>query len=157
MHQSLTRLPESLEFKIGVLQITIHNHQVMYAGLLSAVIHIVLESKHDSQVLCQFEKYGISFESVVEYCSEELECDAKVLARIICLNYYENKNRYDPSQTDLLKIQMYSASEAGRKMADQHIDKIRSCDNWEDLYYKTHEISELCKKTNDEIFNEVPR
>ena len=87
----------------------------------------------------QFEKHGINFEAAIECCCGELEENEQILACAIYWSYDElEKIKMHPLDDMPDAILVFSRSAAGRKIAAQLIEKIRSCDNWEELYDVFH-------------------
>ena len=153
MQQSLTRLPQTAEFKIGGIFITIKNHKVTNDyGLLSRIMDVIPDSKSDRNTLYQFEKNGISYEMGVECCAEELENNKDVLARFItrCTDF-ENHGIHISHQA----ILDFSKSDAGKMIAEQYIEKIRNCDDWGEFYEQIHLQSKFQKEMGCRIRDEI--
>ena len=134
MPQSLIQLPKEAEFEIDGWPIHIQNHRVTGNGLFSQILMIVSSLNSDANTLRLFEEHGISCEMIIEECAKELENDSEVLAHVIrwhCGNL-KIKSVLAIDTTDA--IFLFSKSVPGRKIAEQFIEKIRSCDNWEELY-----------------------
>ena len=149
MPQSLTQLPETAEFEIGGWRIIIRNHKYGYVmGLFGTILNMIVDKNLEKNILCEFEKQGISWEMTVEYCAYELEHDVDVLAYAIRRNVEIQKNSWDET-CDFLK------SDVGRKIASQYIEKIRSCDNWRDLYDELNFTSQFQKGMYEMIGNEM--
>ena len=156
MPQSLTRLPKTADFKIGGIFITIKNHKVTNdLDLLSKIMHIIWQSDSDRETLYQFENNGISYEAAIECCVLNLEKDARVLGDLIYHDYYTKrvyKNGTDSNWNDILK---FSESAAGRIIADQLVEKIKSCDDWGELYDEMLYTSKFTKDITNRIRVEV--
>ena len=133
MGQSLTRLPKTADFEIRGVVIQIRDHKCnSYWGLWGKIIDFIEYSETDKEHLRQFEKHGISFETVIEECVHEMEHDADILANFINLYY---SARFIKSEMERRKrTYAFSKSDAGRRIAGQVIERIRSCDNWDELY-----------------------
>ena len=113
--------------------VTIQNHEyVGFSGFFGTIIHIMRQPHSHRQTLTEFEKHGISYESLIEHCAHSLENDFDMLAELIYWNYGGRKN---PPKSHLHRILVrFSKSGAGRATADQFVEKIRSCGNWGELY-----------------------
>ena len=141
MPQSLIRMPKNADLKIGGRAIVIQNHKVVsYWSLFHQIVQIARDWENNRQTLAEFEKYGISFEITIEYCVWELENYVNVLAEVL---------DWQLNNTDVMR--RFSKSAAGRKMADMYIEKIRSCDDWGDLYEEMQLTSEFTKDMKSRI------
>ena len=105
-----------------------------FYGLFDKIMCIVQDSHSDVHTLTQFEKYGISFEATIEYCAKEIEYKEARLVRIIYKICSLDETGDITTNISESEIQDLSKSVSGRKMAEQLIEKIRSCSNWEELY-----------------------
>ena len=144
MPQSLTQLPEEADIRIARKNVTIQNHKVLERGGLTGRIRLIIEDENsDIQSLYQFEKHGVSYEAAIEYCAQEFEEDAVILANFIVRNLNERR------------ALSFSESVAGRKIAEQFIEKIRSCDNWGELYEELHRSSRFHQEIVDKISTEL--
>ena len=137
MEQNLIQMPKTAYIELRGRHISLENHMITgTGGLTSGIIDIIsmdtIEGeKSDRQILSEFEKYGISYEAAIEYCAEEIEGNTEVLACMVVSCY-----------GDWLAIDWrcrkasddFSESAAGRKIAEQFIGKIRSCNDWGELY-----------------------
>ena len=71
MPQSLTRLPQTADFEIDGTTIKIKEHRiVIHSSLFKAIIAIARNGNPNSDVLAEFEKHGISYETVIEERAE---------------------------------------------------------------------------------------
>ena len=139
MPQSLIQMPKTADFKISRWDITIRNHKVVNSdGLFGIMVDIIHKGPVDMEKLAEFEKQGISYEMVIEYCAQEMESNTKILGDLIywyyCLDIWNGKikERYFDEVT------RFSEGVTGRSMAEQLVEKIRSCDDW----------GELCRELN---------
>ena len=149
MGQSLTRLPKEAEFEIDGWPIEIHNHCIAHEdGLTGNIMSIILKPDSDRNTLKQFEKYGISFEMVIEKCVYELEYNTTILTFYITGINEDNESYWG-------KVNQFSASDAGRRIAGQVIEKIRSCDDWGMLYDELHFSSRFQKEIKKKIEKEM--
>ena len=148
MTQSLTQLPKDATFRIAGWTIIIRNHEVMYIhGLIGEMMNIIHVGESDRDTLYQFEKHGISFEMAIEYCAKELEENSDVL-KLFISRYYD--------MCDSISLDVgFSKSDAGRIIAGQFVEKIRSCDNWEELYNELHLTSMFQKEMKNKIKREM--
>ena len=140
MPQSLTNMPKTAEFAMPGTYIEIQDQKsVGFWGLFNSMLHIIQDSDSDRQSLSEFEEYGISFEAAVEECIRELEHDTDVLLNSIdwYLSIGESVKIADTNES----LIPFSESAAGRIIADQLVEKIRSCDNWEQLYDEMDPVS----------------
>ena len=141
MAQSLTQLPETADIKFvvcgDVYTVQIRHHQARdRTGLFAQIMWIACESDPGSTNLNHFEKHGISFEAVIECCAKELENDASVLADICHMLLGMDPGNFQERDWD--RINFFSKSVAGRKIADMYVEKIRNCDDWGELYDALH-------------------
>ena len=142
MPQSLTQLPKDAYFRILGWEIKIRNHKIwgyFDSGFFGVMMHIIRDADSNKQTLYQYEKHGISFEMVIECCAQEFEEDAVILANIITRELHERRSF------------SFSESAAGRKIAEQFIEKIRSCDDWGELYDEMYETSKFRKDIKNRI------
>ena len=156
MVQNLVMLPKKAEFSIDGWTIEIRNHKVKGTmGLFGKIMAIILDSESNRESLAEFEKHKISYEAVIEYCAHELECNIPVLAQFI-KRYVEEEFMHPVTVKNILpKTFVFSKSAAGRVIADQFVEKIRSCDNWEQLYDEMQQTSKFCKDIQKRIIKEV--
>ena len=157
MPQSLTQLPKTADFKIGGWPIKITDHKIeSFDNLFDCMLDIIMDPRSDRQILSEFEKYGVSFEAVIEYCVEELEHDVNMLTNIMWRGDIL-ESVFHPSQmlNTWSKCEDFSKSVAGRKIAEIYIEKIRICDNWGELYDEMHPTSEFIKNINNRIVEEL--
>ena len=134
MPQSLIQMPKTADFYIKGHIIVIQNHKVVsYWSLFHQIVQIARDWENNRQTLAELEKYGISFEAAIECCAKELD-DPRTLEEVLA---------WDRSKTDVMRG--FSESKEGRKMADMYIEKIRSCDDWGELYDEMQEKSQFSK------------
>ena len=150
MIQSLTQLPKTAKFRIGGWGITIQNHKVKYPySLFDCILDIIMDPRSDRQMLYQFEGHGISWEMIIEECVRELEEDTDVFAHSL--------NRYNNTWVDWAHSIAFSESVAGRKIAGLLVEKIRSCDNWDDLYDEMQRRTKFHKDMRKRINKELKK
>ena len=156
MPQNLIQLPKEADFLICGWNIIIQNHMVAeYTPLLGCIMNIVNDSTSQKDILCQFEKHGISFEAAIECCCGELEeNDIKVFAKVIRDNviYAWMMPNY---RVDWNSRMDFAKSLEGRKIASQFIEKIRSCGNWGELYAELQYTSKFSKDMKNRIKEEM--
>ena len=157
MPQSLIQLPETADFYIGGWPITIRNHKVVDVdgGLISRIIDIVHDTMISRGMLDELEKHGISFEAAIEYSVAELEQDAKGLTDVIYSAYHTETVKVDNRYYFWNVNDKFSSSDAGRKITSLFVEKIRSCDNWGELYDEMHLTSEFIQDIKNRIPEEV--
>ena len=157
MPQSLTRLPEEVEFKIGEWHVTVQNHVITEdMGLFGIIMNIVTSSDLDRKALLEFEKRGISFEAAIECCVEEIENNTDILAKVLWWHYDTYKISEMPCDHRYLNPTYdFSKRDAGRKIAVQLVEKIRSCENWGELYDELNLKSQFQKEMEYKIISEV--
>ena len=154
MPQSLIQLPKTAEFVIRGWNVTIENHKIVNdeMGLFSTIIGVVDTSGSNKQTLYQLEKLGISFESAIECCASELELDVNILSEIIWYHIGMQKPASILENEEGKDLFLYfSKSVTGRIIADQYIEKIRSCNNWEELYEELNLKSKFRKDMTKKI------
>ena len=147
MPQSLTQMPKEADFQIGKWPIEIRNHRVTGTGLFCRIMRLIDDHPSYGNTLYQFEKHGICYEVAIEECARELEGDTKIFEHFIVW-------QCDIADLDDQTVN-FSESTAGRKIAEQYIEKIRSCDNWGELYEEMHHTSKFCQDMKGRIFKEV--
>ena len=156
MTQSLTRLPETAHIIIGERHIKIRNHKVESAeGLTGRIVSMMKNPHNNRETLYQFEKHGISFEMVIEYCANELEHDVDVFAWVI--RHYKGAlcNVDSPGGINWSKILNFSKSDTGTAIVGLLIDKIRNCNNWEELYDELHPESRFGRDVKNKIIGRM--
>ena len=155
MPQSLTQLPETASFEIGGCHVKIDDHKVVDWFLFVYVWSIINEVDSDLQTLTEFEKHGISFESLIEYCVHELECKEYALTKLIWHNDLGECSMKDSVAGIWETNHNYSKSVEGRNIAEQLVEKIRSCDDWNELYEEIHWKSKFHKYMKSKIIKEL--
>ena len=156
MTQSMTQLPETADIEILGWYLTIRDHMfVGYVGLLGSIIDMISVPNSDRDVLCQFEKYKVSFEAAIDCCTREIKDDVRVLSNIIFWNYDVKKTKDRDTFEHLNAVLDFLKSAAGRKIAEQFIDKINNCDNWRQLYDEMHLESKFQKDMKSKIIAEL--
>ena len=156
MPQSLIQLPKEADFKIDGRDIEIWDHKFGNdGGLIWHIICIIHSPFSNRETLTELEKHGISFEAVIEYCVTELERDIDIRTHII--NWYHNIRNYLECNTtdEWIAIYNFSKSMTGKKIADKLVEKIRSCDNWEELYDELHRDSRFQKDLKKRIIGKM--
>ena len=154
--QSIVGFPESAEIVICGWNIEIQDQKAANeGGLFWDIMAASRMPDCNRQSLSQFEKYNISFESVINYCAEELEENPETLADILFTHYkirvIMHKDIYDRHN----KFVSFSASPAGRYIADQYAEKIRDCDSWQELYDVAILTGVFQKKVRDTATREL--
>ena len=133
MPQSLIQLPKDADFRILEHRIIIRDYRIQSGnGLFDMILYIVDGFSSDRQTLHQLEEHGISWEMAIEWCAWELEDQEQLVGDLICWSY--NIDEILREEDLFKKITVFSRSDAGRALAYQFIEKIRSCDNWGELY-----------------------
>ena len=158
MPQSLTRMPKEAEITIAGGTIYIRDHLALLAGgLLGTTMDIITHPDSDRKSLEEFEKQGVSFEMAIEECVRELEEDTDVFAYLNMDHYSDTE--YDDGDSEFV-WEFFSdnaKSDTARKLANQLAEKIRSCNNWEDLYDELHMSSQFQQDMKSKIFEELER
>ena len=157
MPQSLIQLPKTANFRILGWSIIIEDHTITNNyGLLGKITRIIVELPVDRQALYQFEKHGISWEAAIEYCTRELEDNPRILATVI--RYYGiDKGVRSDTMDDWNNRVSFSESAAGRKIAEQFVEKIRSCGNWGELYDELQLTTKFSKYMKERIIKEIKK
>ena len=156
MPQSLTLLPQTGDFEIKGCPITVRDHRVVSNdGLIGEIMYYVNCPDFDGQILYEFEKQGFSFEMAIECCIRELEEDAETFADMISGHYniVDIRHVYIGRRNWIA----FSKSVAGRTIADQLVEKIRSCENWGELYDEMQRGSKFGKEISNKITVEFKR
>ena len=150
MTQSLTQLPKTVDFNINGQWIEISNYEVVQPrSLFHAIMHIIHYFDSDKNTLTQFEKHGISFEMVIECCARELDKDNMEFTIIThdCYKILTTREKYIDWDTRLA----FSKSVVGKKIVQQITERIRDCNNWEDLYDEMQLTSKFQKEIKRRI------
>ena len=146
MAQNIVDIPESADVQIAGWRMIIQNHKIQeFDKLFCKMMQIADDRNCTRKTLTEFEKYNISYETAIEYSADELENNMNTLAEVI--HWYYNDDFIEKMGTngkwdELLR---FSKSNAGRNIADDIIDKIRNCENWEELYDEIHTGSKFNK------------
>ena len=155
MSQSLIQLPEEADFEILEWDITIRNHEVQEEGLFGTIIAIIKSSLSNKKTLEEFEKHKVSYEAAIEWCARELESDPWILEGVIWWHYNPKKLKEIKNKDTWSVISALSTSDAGKSIAEQIVEKIRSCDNWGDLYDEMQMTSKFQQETRRKIKMEL--
>ena len=158
MPQNLIQLPESANVDFGKWYTAcIRNHKVVSAdGLFNVITDVVAGHPYNRQILSEFEKYGISYEAAIEYCVEELEHNTRLLERVIEYLYGDviaciKHDKKHPWYT----IHIFSKSPITRIISVHFIEKIRSCESWDELYDEMHPDSKFLANMKTMVQNEL--
>ena len=144
MPENLLQLPATAKFMIGQRNIAIRDHRVLQIdGLFGRILSIINDSNSNMETLLEFEGHKINFETAIEECAYELQVHAQILMDVIWW-HYDSASEHDACLD-------FSAGDRGRMIADIFIEKIRSCDDWQDLY----EEMQLTSKFNRDMRNMV--
>ena len=158
MPQSLILLPERANIRILGWGIEIREHKVVgWGGLWGRIINIIEDTESHRGTLYQLEKHGLGYEAAIEWCARELEDNAYILAQFIYLNYNTDRIREMVGENVMNIIHVFSKGVTGRKMADQFTEKIRSCENWQELYDELHPASKFNLDMKNKITVELKR
>ena len=156
MPQNTIQLPKNAEFEIDGYGVTIQNHMVTnYGGLFGPIMYIVTCLDLPKNELVKFEKHGISYEAAIECCVLNLEKDAEVLTDLIYHDYDMKRVSKNGTDSNWKDLHIFSKSVAGRKIAGQFTEKIRSCDDWGQLYEEMHHTSKFYKDMKNKIKEEM--
>ena len=159
MPQSLTQLPKDADFRVLGWEIQTRNHRIINCahGLWGVIIDIIRDSDSSMDTLYQFEKQGISWEMAVECFAHELEYHDTALSDTICWCYDNLEIKKMFTEKTLERIDGFSESAAGRKIAEQFIEKIRNCDDWEELYDEMQMTGKFRKDMKRRIKRELKK
>ena len=156
MPQNLIQFPLETDFIIGGVWIRIRDHKIVErSGLLDRIMAINTMHFNDGQTLYQFEKYGVSFEAAIEYCVGEIETELTILAHIIHWQYLVWIETMPDEESNLTALFDFSKGVTGRAIADMFTEKIRSCDNWDQLYDELHYESKFHKDMERKIVGAI--
>ena len=156
MPQSLIRLPKKADIEIVEVRIEIRDHKVPNkGGLMWFIMYLIQNHYSNKQTLVELEKYGVSYEAAIEYCAEEWEHDVNIRAYIIS-EYHSKWHSLETDTEDAWEYMInFSKSVTGIKIANQFVEKIRSCDNWGELYDELRQNSRFQKDMKNRIINEL--
>ena len=158
MPQSLIRMPETADIPVFKWRIIIRNHKVVSRdGLIGRIVRFASDSDSRGDTLSEFEKYGVSFEAAIEYCAAELEHDSKLLTDVIYWSYGIREIRDEIIQNNWKLIVDLSKRDAGKAIASQYIEKIRSCDNWQQLLDEMKQTSRFTKDMKKIVKMEIEK
>ena len=156
MTQSLIKLPQTADIEIDGWHTTytlkIRDYKVADGdSLFNSIMCIVNNMDPDTMnqnrlILSEFEKHGISFEAAIEYCAKELGENPDILRYLIVWEYFK---------PDLKHIVRFAESDAGRIIAEQFVEKIRSCDDWGQLYDEMQRTSKFQQDIKSRIHKEL--
>ena len=157
MAQSLTGLPESADIDIANWWVSIRDHEIIDGdgGLFNMIIGIAGVEGFGRGMLYQLEKLGISYEAAIECCAHELEQNVGVLVDVIRWHIIRCGIEDMTGEEYVDLFLSFSKSEAGRNIAGQFVEKIRSCDNWDDLYDELNHMSKFYKDMRKKIGMEL--
>ena len=158
MPQSLTQLPETANIGIGKTYTTIVNHKVTgyHSGIIGQILSVTKCKKCDRYSLAEFEKHGISFEAAIENSVLDLEDDnPDGLASIVYWKYDIRELGGINQEWNHWACRNFAESAAGRIMAEQLVEKIRSCNNWEELYDELHMSSQFQQDIKSRLVREI--
>ena len=154
MPQSLIRMPKTADMEIAGWSIHIDDHEVVGVdGLFGNIMYIIIHKYSSWKTMADFENHGISFEAAVEECVRELENKADILKQIIF--WFYKVHQITGIYVETIDLLRFSESVAGRKIAEQFIEKIRSCENWQELYDEMHLTSKFQKEMKNRIKKEM--
>ena len=156
MPQNLILLPKSADFEILGWPVKIQNHRAVHTdSLFTSISSIINKSTPGSiQTLVEFEKHKVSYEAVIEYCADEFENDVDVLTSVIRDYLIPEIKDIDNTQQWRV-IHNFSKSMTGRSIAVMYIEKIRSCENWSELYEEMHYASRFNQDMKNRITAEM--
>ena len=162
MPQSLTQLPKEIDVDIDHMwHVPIKNHLIERPDYLLYTVTCVIDSpRTDKNTLFQFEAFGVNYESFTVACSDILKNDpVGSLCRVLFFHYgmcnylTDMPNGQSERRHDL--IFRLLKSRLGKIYADILVEKIRSCDNWDDLYEEMHHTSKFHKYMRGRIEEEI--
>ena len=160
MPLSLTQMPKQayIEFEGEdgeTIEVAIENYETFSnCGLFYEIMDIVNWLDLGSQILNKFEKHGVSFETAIEYCVEEIEKNTRVRVWLIWW-HHPVKVADDPPGSHWDRINIFLNSATGGAIIEQYIEKIRNCDNWEELYDEFHHTSKFQQDMKSRICKEL--
>ena len=145
MPQSLIQLPKTAHIKLSAGNISIKDHKVtkdlLGAGLFGLILSAIKNNDWNN-ALPQVESCKISFEAFIETCVKEIEDDVKFGFNLLW-NY--------PTDSNWSQQGDFVSGRTGKMIAEQFIEKIRSCENWDELYTEMHPASMFQKEMKNKI------
>ena len=165
--QSLVRLPETVDLKINDTSLHIRDHRVasgygLYVWVSDIIQYIDSQRCKNSEftyddwntVVTNMEKQGLVYEAVIEWCVQELENKTDILEHIVYFHYNITRiQRKTPIAISLEVLSDFLKNDRGRSIANQLIEKIRSCDDWQDFYDEMR----LTSRFNMDLKNRIQR
>ena len=93
---------------------------------------------------------------MIEHCAGELEDTQSILECIFWwhLDLWKKQNGKRMNYSAGISLD-FAANKVDRKFRDQYVDKIRSCDNWEELYDEFHHTSRFYRDMKSGIEKEL--
>ena len=158
MPQSLIGLPKEADIMFyDWIKVRIRDHQFEKGSdIFDATMYIVNERKSHRDILIEFEKYGISFETIIEECVCNLENDTDVLTQLICHHYEIKETLFYDDEIDCWdRSREFSESETGGKIVNQLVEMIRSCGNWGELYEHMHLANKFQKDLKSRVIGKM--
>ena len=153
MAQSIVELPESAMINADWLYLEIKDHKPANGAKLFGIIMSVVDSaSSDKNTLPKLEGYGISFEALIEQCCKELEDGHQVLADVISWRYFNYKTKTTDQNKNWDKIHNFTKTPEGKMVTEQFAEKIRDCENWEELFYEMRTDSKFSQDIKNIIF-----
>ena len=145
--QSIVRLPKTAYLKLGLFWLRIKNHKTTMSSGMAGWMLCTIRFVSKEKFIESMKQHEISFEAAVETCNTELENTTKTFEDILYW-YFHIKNVPNASTK-------YSKSEAGITMAEEIIEKIRDCGDWEGFYDGMNEKSDFYMKMKKKINVEI--
>ena len=141
--------------KIGGWSIHIDDHEVVGVdGLFGNIMYIIIYKYSSWKTMADFENHGISFEAAVEECVRELE--NKYILAIISNYLCDFREIVSDAKKNLKDMRInFSRSKTAQDIADQFVEKIRSCENWQELYAELHPTSKFNKEMRRRAIMEI--
>ena len=167
MVQSLTMLPETAEIRLHGFTLKIQNHEIRKG--ISMAYFMMVATRHEhlwSEIIRDMERQKITYEAAVEQCVAEIESDHCILEAIFYWHYNIVKNakfmaykaKHGKRHDDVTAITTrISKSPAGRIIATWFVEKIRSCENWQEFYTEMKRESDFNRYTKSWVMREAKK
>ena len=138
MVQSIARLPESAKGIFRYHHLEIKNHVVYTLYGLFFFTVLIIRNEDKKKIVDWFKSNHVSFEAVIEQCIQELEDDHPAARLNMIEAHYPWSHSNELGFFNVEQwggawgkiISQFSKTSAGRWIADQYVEKLRTCRNW---------------------------
>ena len=154
MTQSMTRLPKSAEIQALGNTLVIKDHVITSEwNLIEWIFQVINYQDRDiwNNMVKDLDANKLSYEAAIECCAQEIEDDYDTFGNIIYCHYDIKKYTCRDAEEHLQAVLAGSHSQECIKISEQFMEKIRSCDNWGDLYDEMQSTSKFIENMKKQI------